>query len=151
MFSCPPPECPSNCSNCGLAGRCLECDDGFAKITFLKRKNKTICVPCGQQLSNKRKGLDRDSSKCPAGKDNRGFVISFVSNGQDTNSSCLVSIDFFSLYLGELKYSLSFVFIISLESRLTLFYCWSVVDINENRLGKFPVIPVTKEQGVYWQ
>ncbi|KAL9984501.1 hypothetical protein ACROYT_G006801 [Oculina patagonica] len=59
-------ECPRNCITCGLAGRCLECDDGFAKITLPKRANKTICVPCSQQPSNKRKGLNRDNSKCPS-------------------------------------------------------------------------------------
>ncbi|XP_020608421.1 major surface trophozoite antigen 11-like [Orbicella faveolata] len=58
-------ECPVNCSNCGLAGRCVECDDGFVKITLPKKRSKEICVPCSQQLSNKRKGLDRDTSKCP--------------------------------------------------------------------------------------
>lgn len=58
-------ECPVNCSKCGLAGRCLECDDGFAKITLPKKRSKAVCVPCSQQLSKKRKGLERDTSKCP--------------------------------------------------------------------------------------
>jgi len=72
-----PPECPINCSKCGLARRCLECDDGFAKITLPKKRSKAVCVPCSQQLSKKRKGLERDTSKCPFGKwGQHAFVIS---------------------------------------------------------------------------
>ncbi|CAH3148096.1 unnamed protein product, partial [Pocillopora meandrina] len=54
--------CVKNCISCNREGTCLECDDGFAKVTFPKR-SKTVCVPCSKR--RKKTALNPDMSKCP--------------------------------------------------------------------------------------
>ena len=57
--------CVKNCISCNREGTCLECDDGFAKVTFPKR-SKTVCVPCSKR--GKKTALNPDMSKCPPGE-----------------------------------------------------------------------------------
>ena len=69
-------DCGKNCVRCD-GRKCLECDNGFARITItLRRFNYTICKPCAKQTSIKRKGVDKDDSKCAAGQNKPLAIIS---------------------------------------------------------------------------
>ncbi|XP_022806375.1 proprotein convertase subtilisin/kexin type 5-like isoform X2 [Stylophora pistillata] len=90
--------CTKNCNICDREGTCLECDDGFAKVTFPKR-SKTVCVPCSKR--GKKTALNGDMSKCPPVTTTDPSLSCPQKCSSCKNGACLVCESGFALVTGR--------------------------------------------------
>ncbi|XP_027047119.1 major surface trophozoite antigen 11-like [Pocillopora damicornis] len=90
--------CVKNCISCNREGTCLECDDGFAKVTFPKR-SKTVCVPCSKR--GKKTALNPDMSKCPPVPTSDPSLSCPKKCSSCNNGVCLVCERSFALVTGR--------------------------------------------------